>query len=226
MLNNFIQQNVTRHSLQLSIHSELRALATHCCHPQELARSYASNTLNSLIAAFPSILCESSLVTHLLEILTLLQEACESRYLDMVSGSKFPLEILMTDLCNAQYYPVFQFRSQRIDLSITLPEDSTLREHILTTMLRNVRSWFTASLGRTPMETRNLLQVCFCPHLLFRGGDKNASQEYLNAPTSTTAYAEGSLGRSVALELTRTAPAGSREGECHSIAQRHLLIDH
>lgn len=98
-------------------------------------------------------------MTHLLELLTLLHQACESRYTDMVSD--FP----QSHWTNAkktlvfQYYPTFEFKSKRIDLSIVLTEDGALREHILTTMLRNVRQWITASLSRTPVETQNLLQV-------------------------------------------------------------------
>lgn len=84
-LNSFIQTRVSRHRLPNSVYMELCAVSVHCCHTQDLARSFAISCFNNLVVGFPSILCSSSVVTHLLELLTLLHEACESRYVDMVS---------------------------------------------------------------------------------------------------------------------------------------------
>lgn len=84
-LNEYIQDCVTQHRLPESFAQQVIVLVSYCCRAQSPGRSFAIGCLDNLIAGFPSILCDSAIVTQLLETLTLLQEACESQYLDMVS---------------------------------------------------------------------------------------------------------------------------------------------
>lgn len=69
-------------------------------------------------------------------------------------------------------------------------------------MLSKVRTWLSASLSRTPIETQSLLQ------------------DYIDLTRRIPSGRECELGRSVALDLARMAPAGSRECMEHSHSLR------
>lgn len=75
---------VTRHSINTSVYSEVRQILLECCHQQSRVRSVSTRYLNDLIASFPSLLCEASVVNLLLELLTVLRRACQSEFTDEV----------------------------------------------------------------------------------------------------------------------------------------------
>jgi phosphatidylinositol 4-kinase len=79
-----MSRKIVDHSLDASISSELRCLLVFSCHRIAKVRDLASKYLNRLITAFPSLMCDSPVVTSVLEVLTLLQKACEGEVLDEV----------------------------------------------------------------------------------------------------------------------------------------------
>lgn len=67
--------------------SELLSLLVGSTHRVAKAREVASKFLNRLITSFPSLMCDPPLVFAILEVLTLLRQACENEFTDEVSHS-------------------------------------------------------------------------------------------------------------------------------------------
>lgn len=73
------------HSLDKDVSKELKSLIVLACHRIRSTRDIAFRVLDRLITGFPSLICDSLLVFALLDVLTLLQSACDGRLLDEVS---------------------------------------------------------------------------------------------------------------------------------------------
>jgi phosphatidylinositol 4-kinase len=98
------------------------------------------------------------------------------------------------------YSPVYTFTSQRIpELNITLSEDFAAREEILSDMHSNVRLWLGTTIARTPIECQGLLQ------------------SYIDTTGQEVSFSGSEMGKSVAIELARTSPNGSRQSELPNI---------
>ncbi len=58
-----------------------------------------------------------------------------------------------------QYNPVYELYSDRVDISLQLPDDYKIRDEILVNLQRNSAKWFELALSRAPMELQSTLQV-------------------------------------------------------------------
>ena len=67
---------------------------------------------------------------------------------------------ILTEALNSQYNPVYEFHSDRVDITLLLPDDYKIRDEILVNLHRNSSRWFELALSRAPMELRSTLQVC------------------------------------------------------------------
>ena len=72
------------HETNESLPSYLKWMVRQCCSPAAKARKAALRSLNTIFAAFPLLLCDTGLITAVLECLTLLRSACEQEYFDEV----------------------------------------------------------------------------------------------------------------------------------------------
>lgn len=79
-----IGAKIVDHALDEHTCSELKSLIVLACHRIKNTRDIAFNVLDKLITGFPSLICDSELVFALLDVLTLLQQACDGRLLDEV----------------------------------------------------------------------------------------------------------------------------------------------
>ncbi|CAA7271519.1 unnamed protein product [Cyclocybe aegerita] len=128
------QQTLPKH-----LSPELHSLVVLTTHRIAKARDIASKYLNRLITSFPSLMCDPTLVFAILEVLTLLQRACENEYLD-------------------EYNPVYEFHSDRSRITLQLSDSYQVRNDILGQLKRNANTWFELALGRAPMELQSTLQ--------------------------------------------------------------------
>lgn len=78
---------IVDHSLNAHLTSELQSLLVTACHRITKSREIAFTLIDRLITGFPSLICDSSLVFSLLDILTLLQASCDGSHLDEVKCS-------------------------------------------------------------------------------------------------------------------------------------------
>ncbi|KAL4260020.1 PI3/PI4-kinase family protein [Pleurotus pulmonarius] len=119
--------------------AELQTLLIFSTHRVAKARDVASKYLNRLITAFPSLMCDPPLVFAILEVLTLLRRACENEFVD-------------------EFNPVFEYHSDRSDITLQLSDDYQVRNDILAHLHRNATAWFDFALARAPIELQSTLQ--------------------------------------------------------------------
>ncbi|KAG5638985.1 hypothetical protein H0H81_008206 [Sphagnurus paluster] len=136
---NDLNTQASQQMLPVGLSSELRALLIHSTHRVEKAREVASKYLHRLITSFPSLMCDPPLVFAILEVLTLLREACDNEYTD-------------------EYNPIYEFHSERADITLRLTDDYQKRNEILGQLHRNANSWFELALARAPIELQATLQ--------------------------------------------------------------------
>ena len=84
---NGISRKIVDHTLSQNMGVELKRLLVASSHRIAKTRDLAAKYLNRLIVAFPSLMCESTLVFGILDVLTLLRKACEGEFTDEVSSS-------------------------------------------------------------------------------------------------------------------------------------------
>ena len=103
-------------------------------------------------------MCDPPLVFSILEVLTLLRRSCEGEFMDEVC--LVSMRTILAEAFIPQYNPVYEFHSDRVDITLRLPDDYKSRDEILVNLRRNSSRWFELALGRAPMELRSTLQVC------------------------------------------------------------------
>jgi phosphatidylinositol 4-kinase len=108
-----IGAKVVDHNLDKHLSKELRTLLILSCHRIQRTREIAFRLFDRLVTGFPSLMCDSLLVYSMLDILTLLQNACDGDVLDEARSSS-PLH------CLARY-------SNCLPFSTILSTFSTLR---------------------------------------------------------------------------------------------------
>jgi phosphatidylinositol 4-kinase A len=84
-----LSKKIIEHSIPRQISTQLRALLVYSCHRINKAREVASRYLNRLITSLPSLICGDPLVFAILEVLTILQRACEGEFTDEVQLTFF-----------------------------------------------------------------------------------------------------------------------------------------
>ena len=103
-------------------------------------------------------MCDPPLVFSILEVLTLLRRSCEGEFLDEVC--LVSMRTILTEALISQYNPIYEFHSDRVDITLRLPDDYKIRDEILVNLQRNSSRWFELALSRAPMELRSTLQAC------------------------------------------------------------------
>lgn len=83
---NDLNAKAAQQALPKYLSGELRRLLVLSTHRIAKAREVASKYLNRLITSFPSLMCDPSLVFAILEVLTLLQRACDNEHVEEVSS--------------------------------------------------------------------------------------------------------------------------------------------
>lgn len=58
-----------------------------------------------------------------------------------------------------QYNPVYEFYSERADVTLQLTDSYIVRKDILGQLQRNTNNWFKLALARAPIELQSTLQV-------------------------------------------------------------------
>ena len=158
-----LNSQASRQVLPDHLSSELRALLIFNTHRIEKTRDIASKYLNRLITSFPSLMFDPSLVFAILEVLTLLRQACENEFTDEVRinlGSS----MLVNSQLFYQYNPIYEFHSEKTGITLQLSDDYKTRNEILGQLYRNANNWFELALGRAPIELQTMLQVGIrCP---------------------------------------------------------------
>ncbi|KAF9446332.1 hypothetical protein P691DRAFT_708828 [Macrolepiota fuliginosa MF-IS2] len=142
----------SQQALPKLLSGELRKLVISSTNRITKAREMASKYLSRLISSFPSLMCDSSLVYAILEVLTLLQRATENEYLD-------------------EYEPIWEYHSERANITLQLTDNHQIRNEILTNLLRNANSWFDLALGRAPLELQSTLQKYLAVNQSVTGAD-------------------------------------------------------
>ncbi|PPQ71810.1 hypothetical protein CVT24_006200, partial [Panaeolus cyanescens] len=136
---NDLNTKASQQALPKHLSFELRALVILSTHRVARARDVATKYLNRLITSFPSLMCDTYFVFAILEVLTLLQRACENEYVD-------------------EYNPEYVFHSDRSGITLELTDNYQIRNDILAQLKRNANTWFELALGRAPMELHSTLQ--------------------------------------------------------------------
>ncbi|THH17523.1 hypothetical protein EW146_g3305 [Bondarzewia mesenterica] len=125
-------------SLPEDMSKELRALLIGSTHRVLKARDVSFKYLHKLITSFPALLCDPPLVFAILEVLTLLRRACENEFID-------------------EYNPVYEFHSERANITLQLSDDYKVRGDILNNLQRSAELWFELALSRAPVELQSTL---------------------------------------------------------------------
>lgn len=106
---------------------------------------------------------------------------------------------LVRDACEDEYAneyaPRLTYESQRGVVRITISDDYRLRNIILADLHRHARMWLTNALSTSPLEMMGLLQ------------------NYLDSDPVMSPNLSSGMGKSLALEIARSTPRSSREGE-------------
>ncbi|KAG8969691.1 phosphatidylinositol-4- kinase [Tulasnella sp. 419] len=134
-----VSRKIMDHTLSIKLSKELRDLLVASTHRIARVRDLASKYLDRLIRAFPSLMCESTLVFSILEVLTLLRWACEGEFTD-------------------EYTPRPDFHSNRSDITIHLTDSYAVRNDILEKLHKNATQWFHNAISRAPIEVQAILQ--------------------------------------------------------------------
>lgn len=134
-----ISTQVNDHSLDPRVSAEVKNLLLGSCHRVEKVRQVSRTFLDKLIGSYPSLLCDPDLVVTMLEMLTLLRQACDGEFKD-------------------EYSPVYHFHSERANVAFDLSDSYVQRGEILSQFLARARSYLTLLLSRAPVELQGVLQ--------------------------------------------------------------------
>lgn len=84
VFNRSLGEKVRQHAVRPDVSQRLQAMLLQCCHAHKQTRQAATRSLDSIFTAYPVLLCDSPLLTCMLEALTLLRKACECEMDDEV----------------------------------------------------------------------------------------------------------------------------------------------
>ncbi|KAG0144911.1 hypothetical protein CROQUDRAFT_46568 [Cronartium quercuum f. sp. fusiforme G11] len=133
------QQRVIRHSEVPHVHREIPEILKFTCHHSSKIRAIALRYCQDLIIAFPTLLCKFETVRDMLELLSLLRQACEGEYSD-------------------EYTPVYTFHSESANLTIELTDDYTVRQETLSDLNKSIGHWLSMAIARAPLEMQSIFQ--------------------------------------------------------------------
>ncbi|WRT70200.1 uncharacterized protein IL334_007194 [Kwoniella shivajii] len=135
-----VYQEVITHSLPPIVADEVCKILVGCTHRMRKVRETALNYARQLLETFSALLCDRKVVFTLLEILTLMRRSCELQYTD-------------------EYSPVYEFTSDKMDLTLHLTDDYAVRNEITTQLHTVTRHWLTVAISRAPIEVQSTLQT-------------------------------------------------------------------
>ncbi|ORY33464.1 hypothetical protein BCR39DRAFT_520273 [Naematelia encephala] len=173
LLHRLSSQAVT-HRMPHTISDEVCKILVCCTHRYRKVREIALRNAQRLIQTFPSLMCDRGVVFTLLEILTLLRRSCELQYTD-------------------EYSPVYDFHSDKLDLTLTLTEDFGVRNEITTQLHSVARGWLNLAISRSPIEVQSTLQ------------------SYLNESRDVLLIDSVEMGAGLALHFSKAIPRVDRQ---------------
>ncbi|KAI8581455.1 hypothetical protein K450DRAFT_233176 [Umbelopsis ramanniana AG] len=138
----FISENYTKAVVSCNddaVRAQLHILLKLCCHRLAKVHHSAIKISDRIVAAFPQIFTDKSLICLLLELVQLLWLSCEAEYRD-------------------EYCPVYRFTSIKADVTITLGDSHSYRRDICTRFTDFGRKWLRMAVERAPLEVNGLLQ--------------------------------------------------------------------
>ncbi|GES90544.1 phosphatidylinositol 4-kinase [Rhizophagus clarus] len=127
------------HTINENLRNQVHDLMIATCHRLGKVSQLSIKHLDSLMSAFPSLLCDKKLLFLLLELIELVWQSCEAEYLN-------------------EYSPVYTFTSPKVGVSLDLPDDYNYRREILSRLCENSKKWITVAMTRAPSEIRGLLE--------------------------------------------------------------------
>ncbi|CAG8442864.1 12657_t:CDS:10, partial [Acaulospora colombiana] len=127
------------HTIDNDIRTQVRNLMIATCHRLSKVHQLAIKHLDSLMSAFPFLLCDKNLLFLLLELIELVWQSCEMEYAN-------------------EYSPVYTFSSVRVGVTLYLTDSYDYRREMLTHLYENSRKWLSMAITRVPHEIRGLLE--------------------------------------------------------------------
>ncbi|CAG8689893.1 17249_t:CDS:10, partial [Rhizophagus irregularis] len=127
------------HTINENLRNQVHDLMIATCHRLGKVSQLSIKHLDSLMSAFPSLLCDKKLLFLLLELIELVWQSCEAEYLN-------------------EYSPVYTFTSPKVGVSLDLTDDYNYRREILSRLCENSKKWLTVAMSRAPSEIRGLLE--------------------------------------------------------------------
>lgn len=188
------------HRLDANLSSELQKLLVGCTHRFKKVRDVSFSYLSTLLGTFPSLICSAEMVFALLEVLTIMRNSCEEEYTD-------------------EYSPVYEHKSDKIDLKLELSDSFTVRNEITTQLYGYARSWLTSAISRAPIEVQTILQVGSLswlypvPALTDHRFGPLSSQRYLSESRDVLLPDSVEMGAGLALHYSKMISSSDRQ-EC------------
>ncbi|KAI7828997.1 hypothetical protein BC939DRAFT_393774 [Gamsiella multidivaricata] len=127
------------HSLDEDVREQVRNLVVGCAHRLKRVSTLATKWVHRMIASFPQLMCDKSLLTLVLEVSELLWLSCENELTD-------------------EYCPIYSFTSSMVDVTVSLPDSYPYRREVLTKFVDLARKWIAAAMANSPQEVDALLQ--------------------------------------------------------------------
>ncbi|KAI8148722.1 hypothetical protein BJV82DRAFT_642239 [Fennellomyces sp. T-0311] len=138
----FVKDSASKASVQgisAELSEQMASILKLTCHRLKKVHELAIKSAERIVAAFPQVFAEKSLITLLLELVQLLWLSCESEYRE-------------------EYSPVFHFTSPRVNVTLELGDSYAYRHEICTRLYESAKKWLHISMDRAPLEINGLLQ--------------------------------------------------------------------
>ncbi|ORY06106.1 hypothetical protein K493DRAFT_252236 [Basidiobolus meristosporus CBS 931.73] len=161
------KSNIGADIIEESLVEQVRQLLVLSCHRLRKVHIFATGFIDKLVESFPPLFCDKQLVEVLLELVQLVWKSCEAEYHD-------------------EYSPVYNFTSERVNITLDLPDAYGYRQDLLTQLCRLARQWLSIAHQSSPLEIEGLLK----DYLADFDQDYNGESVH--------------LGRSLALEIGRS----------------------
>ncbi|CDS12547.1 hypothetical protein LRAMOSA04741 [Lichtheimia ramosa] len=138
----FIKDAASKAAVQgisVELNDQMASILKLTGHRLQKVHDLAIKTAERIVAAFPQVFADKTLITLLLELVQLLWLSCESEYRD-------------------EYSPTFHFTSTRVNVTLELGDSYAYRRDICTRLYESAKKWLRISMDRAPLEINGLLQ--------------------------------------------------------------------
>ncbi|KAI8347951.1 hypothetical protein B0O80DRAFT_391114 [Mortierella sp. GBAus27b] len=133
------QTSVLAHAIDEAVRNQVRSVILGCAHRLKRVSALATKWAHRLVASFPQLMCDQTLLTLALEVSELLWLSCENELAD-------------------EYCPVYSFTSNLVDVTINVPDSYPYRRELLSKFVDLTRKWIAAAMANSPQEVDALLQ--------------------------------------------------------------------